>query len=233
MKANQEVIIATETIDEGREALNQHLIKDIMDAGHGSKLTLASCFRTRWNMHESSQAFALLGNGAIDIAKRFYTQEYDEDGNHRDYNLWSFCNSNSIRTSGGSCLFDYGDNRVFTYVGNRAGHGNPHGFASRWSGQWIIHGKKGDLFRQGGRLTLFKKGFSVRDVYLKDLDEKLITDEIPQIKIFHQLIKKNKKMKKFEENSINTWILLEACNESARIKKRISLKEFKKKLLNS
>ena len=87
MKANQEVIIATETIDEGREALNQHLIKDIMDAGHGSKLTLASCFRTRWNMHETSQAFALLGNGAVDIAKRFYTQEYDEDGNHRDYNL--------------------------------------------------------------------------------------------------------------------------------------------------
>lgn len=87
MKANQEVIIATETIDEGREALNQHLLKDIMDAGHGSKLTLASCFRTRWNMHETSQAFALLGNGAVDIAKRFYTQEYDEDGNHRDYNL--------------------------------------------------------------------------------------------------------------------------------------------------
>tara|TARA_Y100000389_G_C17364112_1_gene465291 strand:- start:47 stop:1132 length:1086 start_codon:yes stop_codon:yes gene_type:complete len=136
-------------------------------------------------------------------------------------------------TTGGQCIFEYPNNVPFSYIGSRAAHSNPYGFASRWSGQWIIHGKNGDLIRQGGRLTLYKKGFSVRDVYLKDLDEKLKTDEIPQIKIFHQLIKKNKKMKKFEENSINTWVLLEACNESARIKKRISLKDFKKKLLKN
>ena len=140
---------------------------------------------------------------------------------------------NIFGTTGGQCIFEYPNNVPFSYIGSRAAHFNPYGYASRWSGQWIIHGKNGDLVRQGGRITLFKKGYSVKDVYLKDLDEKLITDEVPQIKIFYQLIKKNKKTKKFEENSLNTWILLEACNESGRTKKKISLKSLKKELLNS
>ena len=86
MLAKQEVIIVTETITDG-ELLNQHLEKDIRDAGYGSKLTTAKCYRTRWNMHETSNAFALLGQGAISVAKRFYTDEYDENGNRKDYNL--------------------------------------------------------------------------------------------------------------------------------------------------
>ena len=86
MLVKQETIIVTETITDG-ELLNQQLEKDIRDAGYGSKLTTAKCYRTRWNMHETSNAFALLGQGAISVAKRFYTDEYDENGNRKDYNL--------------------------------------------------------------------------------------------------------------------------------------------------
>ena len=74
------------------------------------------------------------------------------------------------------------NNIPFSYIGSRAAHFNPYGFASRWSGQWIIHGKKGDLFRQGGRLTLFKKGFSVRDVYLKDLEYLFLDNQLQSLR---------------------------------------------------
>ena len=43
------------------------------------------------------------------------------------------------------------------------------------AGQWIIHGEKGDLKRDGGRITIFKNGQVVGDNFLKDLDNNLIT----------------------------------------------------------
>jgi hypothetical protein len=86
MLVKQETIIVTETITDG-ELLNQQLEKEIRDAGYGSKLTTAKCYRTRWDMHETSDAFALLGQGAISVAKRYYTNECDEQGNPKDYDL--------------------------------------------------------------------------------------------------------------------------------------------------
>ena len=86
MLVKQETIIVTETITDG-ELLNQQLEKDIRDAGYGSKLTTAKCYRTRWDMQKTSDAFALLGQGAISVAKRFYTNECDENGNPKDYDL--------------------------------------------------------------------------------------------------------------------------------------------------
>ena len=41
------------------------------------------------------------------------------------------------------------------------------------------------------------------------------------------------KNKNLQEASIDTWILMEACNESARKNIKISLKNFKKKLLKN
>ncbi len=137
-------------------------------------------------------------------------------------------------TSGGQCIFEYPGKIPFTYTGTRAAHGNPFGFASRWSGQWIIHGEKGDLKRDGGRVTIFKNGQVVSDNFLKDLDNNLLKDEEIQFVKFYEMIKfsKNKTnyLKKIHEDSINTWILMEACNESAKLNKKISLKNFKKSL---
>jgi len=140
-------------------------------------------------------------------------------------------------TSGGQCIFEYPGKIPFSYSGTRAAHGNPYGFASRWSGQWIIHGEKGDLKRDGGRVTIFKNGQVVSDNFLKDLDNNLLKDEEVQFSKFHEMIKFSKKktnsLKKIHEDSINTWILMEACNESARSNKKISIKSFKKILLGN
>ena len=46
----------------------------------------------------------------------------------------------------------------------------------------------------------------------------------------HSKDKKNT-FKKIHDDSINTWILMEACNESAKLNKKISLKSFKNSLL--
>ncbi len=136
-------------------------------------------------------------------------------------------------TSGGQCVFEYPGKVPFTYSGTRAAHGNPYGFASRWSGQWIIHGEKGDIKREGGRVSVFKKGQIVEDNYLKDLDNNLIDDEKKQFDAFYSsLISKNRN-RNLEETSIDTWILMEACNESARRNIKISVKDFKKKLLKN
>ena len=124
----------------------------------------------------------------------------------------------------------------FSYTGTRAAHGNPYGFASRWSGQWIIHGEKGDLKRDGGRITIFKNGQVVGDSFLKDLDNNLLLDEEIQFLKFFDMIKfsrsKKNPFKKFYEDSIDTWILMEACNESAKLNKKISVKNFKRKILS-
>ena len=136
-------------------------------------------------------------------------------------------------TSGGQCIFEYPGKIPFTYTGTRAAHGNPYGFASRWSGQWIIHGEKGDLKRDGGRITIFKNGQVVSDNFLKDLDNNLLIDEEIQFLKFFYMIKfsknKNNNLKKVHEDSVNTWILMEACNESAKLNKKFQLKILRKK----
>ena len=134
-------------------------------------------------------------------------------------------------TSGGQCLLEYPDNVPFSYTGTRAGHGNPFGFASRWSGRWTIHGEKGDLRREGGRLTLYKNGVSVEDYYLKDLDANLIEDEKIQFNAFYEAVVNGKNRELLQQSSLDTWILMEACNESARKNKKISVKELKKSLI--
>ena len=130
-------------------------------------------------------------------------------------------------TSGGQCLFEYNDGVPFSYTGTRAAHGNPFGFASRWSGQWIIHGENGDIRREGGHLTLYKNGGPVEDYYLKDLDVNLIEDERIQFNAFYHALESNKDKKWLQQSSLDTWILMEACNESARKNEKISIQKLK------
>ena len=131
-------------------------------------------------------------------------------------------------TSGGQCLFEYPDGVPFSYIGTRAAHGNPFGFASRWSGRWIIHGEQGDIKREGGHLTLYKNGEPVKDYYLKDLDDNLIEDDRIQFEAFYDALMTGKDRKSLQQSSFDTWILMEACNESARRNEKISIHELKK-----
>ena len=136
-------------------------------------------------------------------------------------------------TTGGQCIFEYSDGTPFSYTGTRAAHGNIFGFASRWSGQWIIHGEKADLRRQGGRISLYKNGSMVYDLYLKDLDQNLIEDEKIQFCEFYLALTKGKNKKWLQQSSLDTWILMEACNKSARENKKISVKLLKEKFFKS
>jgi len=131
-------------------------------------------------------------------------------------------------TSGGQCLFEYPDGVPFSYIGTRAAHGNLFGFASRWSGHWIIHGEQGDIKREGGHLTLYKNGGPVKDYYLKDLDDNLIEDDRIQFEAFYDALMTGKDRKSLQQSSFDTWILMEACNESARRNEKISINELKK-----
>ena len=136
-------------------------------------------------------------------------------------------------TSGGQCLLEYPGGVPFSYTGTRAGHGNPFGFASRWSGRWTIHGENGDIRREGGRLTLYKNGGSVEDYYLKDLDANLIEDERIQFNVFYEALTKGNNKEWLQQSSFDTWILMEACNESSRRNEKVSIRKLKENIFNN
>ena len=128
-------------------------------------------------------------------------------------------------TSSAICFFKYEDGGTISYTATRGGHGNPFGFASRWSGNWLFHGTKGDIKREGGRLTLFKNGNIVKDFYLKDLDENLYIDELKQFEIFHKNLLGNNEFD-IQKKSLEIWLLMEACSISSKEKKEIYLKDL-------
>ncbi len=130
------------------------------------------------------------------------------------------------RTAAGTVIFDYGNERYFTYIGNRSAHGNPDGFAARWSGDWLFNGSKADIKRSGGRVTVFSKGTIRKDTYLQDIDDYQILDDERQYNLFfNSIINKNKF---FEKQTLETWLLMEACNISSRNNTIVDLKKLKK-----
>ncbi len=135
---------------------------------------------------------------------------------------------NINRTGSGTVIFDYGEGRYFTYLGNRSGHGNPRGFAARWSGDWMFNGTRGDLKRSGGRITVFSDGSIKKDSYLQDIDDFQILDDERQYNLFFSSIVN--KLKYLEKQSLETWLLMEACNISSKKSKVVNLKELKKAL---
>ena len=171
--------------------------------------------------HQLSQLVAI--NGLPDYVTSYVHNKKDKD----------IGQTGVFGTAGGQCIFEYPGRIPFSYTGSRAAHGNPFGFASRWSGQWIIHGENGDIKRDGGRISVFKNGQMIEDTFLKDLDFDLLEDEKIQFQEFYDIIKTSKKgtSQKIQNDSLETWILMEACNESAKLNKKISVKKFKKKIL--
>ena len=105
--------------------------------------------------HQLSQL--VVSKGLPDYVTAYVHNRIDKDLNYQGV----------FGTSGGQCLFEYPDGVPFSYTGTRAAHANPFGFASRWSGRWIIHGEKGDIRREGGHVTLYKNGGPVEDYYLQ------------------------------------------------------------------
>ena len=55
-------------------------------------------------------------------------------------------------------------------------------------------------------------------------------DEEVQFKAFYDALHSGKNRHCLQQSSLDTWILMEACNESARKNKKISINELKKKI---
>ena len=60
--------------------------------------------------------------------------------------------------------------------------------------------------------------------------EDLIEDERIQFDAFYNAISTGKNRAWLQQSSLDTWILMEACNESARRNEKININEFKKHL---
>lgn len=134
-------------------------------------------------------------------------------------------------TAGGQAFLEYATGAPFCYTGTRAAHADPFGLGSRWSGHWTIHGERGDLRRDGGHLQLFRNGRVVEDWYLQDLHAGLVEDDRIQFDALADALATGKDRQWLQETTLGTWILMEACNESARTQARIDLEAFRAGLL--
>ena len=134
-------------------------------------------------------------------------------------------------TAGGQALMEYANGAVFCYTGSRAGHINePY---AGWSGHWEIHGEKGGIRRDGGRLRLYRKGRCVENLSLQDIHTDLVADEVIQLHAFARAIETGEGRDWLHNSTLATWVLMEACNESARTGARVDVKAMHGDLLGA
>ena len=130
-------------------------------------------------------------------------------------------------TAGGQALMEYANGAPFCYTGTRAAHVR----MLEWSGYWMFHGTKGDIRRDTGHLQLFREGKCVQDVQLQDVYPGLREDDRIQLDTFAESISSGKNRDWLQGTTLDTWILMEACNESARIRERVDVQSFRAELL--
>ena len=130
-------------------------------------------------------------------------------------------------TAGGQALMEYANGAPFSYTGTRSAHVR----MLEWSGYWMFHGEKGDLRRDTGHLQLFREGKCVEDLQLQDVYPGLREDDRIQLDTFADAIATGKNRDWLQGTTLDTWILMEACNESARTRKRVDVQSFRAKLL--
>jgi len=129
-------------------------------------------------------------------------------------------------TAGGAAMLEFESGVCFCYTGTRAGHGSPFW----WSGSWTFHGEEGDILRDGGHLQLFRRGEVVEDVNLQDLHPGLIEDDRIQFEAFARAIATGEGREWLQGTTLDTWILMEACNVSARNGERVDVAAFKEEM---
>ena len=125
-------------------------------------------------------------------------------------------------TAGGQALMEYANGAVFSYTGTRAGHFN--GPFANWSGHWEFHGTQGAIRRGPGRLRLYRKGTCVENLSLQDIHTDMVADEVLQLEAFARAIETGEGREWMHESTLATWVLMEACNESARTGGRVDVK---------
>ena len=86
-----------------------------------------------------------------------------------------------------------------------------------------FHGEDGDLRRDAGHLQRFRLGETLEDLTLQDLHPGLIEDDRLQFDAFAQAIANGTDRDWMQETTLGTWVLMEACNESARTHERVDV----------
>ena len=71
----------------------------------------------------------------------------------------------------------------------------------------------------------------MEDLTLQDLHPGLIEDDRLQFDAFAKAIEDGTDRDWLQNSPLNTWILMEACNESARTGKRVDVYELRSKLM--
>lgn len=128
-------------------------------------------------------------------------------------------------TAGAQALLEYENGAVVSYTGTRAGHGNFFG----WSGHWTFHGTAGDLRRDAGHLQLWRDGECVADLHLQDLHPGLVEDDRIQFDAFAEAIRTGTN-REWIQGTLDTWVLMEACNVSAREQSPVDVWAFRQEL---
>ena len=77
----------------------------------------------------------------------------------------------------------------------------------------------------------FRLGKTIEDLNLQDLHAGLIEDDRLQFDAFAQAIANGTDRDWMQDTTLGTWILMEACNESARTHERVDVEAFAKKML--
>ncbi len=132
-------------------------------------------------------------------------------------------------TAGGQALMEYANGALFCYTGTRAGHVNEP-FAG-WSGHWEFHGVKGNIRRDAGRLRLYRKGTCVENLSLQDIHTDMVADEVLQLDAFARAITTGEGRGWMHDSTLATWVLMEACNESARTGTRVDVRAMRADVL--
>ena len=133
-------------------------------------------------------------------------------------------------TAGGQALLEYENGGSFSYTGTRAGHAAADRFDD-WSGHWSFHGEQGDIRRSAGRLRLFRKGEAVEDLQLTDIHDDLVEDDRAQFDAFAAAVASGAGREWLETTTLETWVLMEACNRSAREVTRVDVDSFRRELM--
>jgi hypothetical protein len=78
---------------------------------------------------------------------------------------------------------------------------------------------------------LFRQGRVVQDWYLQDLHPGLLEDDRIQFEAFADALSTEKDRTWLQESTLGTWILMEACNESARTGSKIDVNAFRTRMM--
>ncbi len=89
-----------------------------------------------------------------------------------------------------------------------------------------------DIRRDAGHLQFFREGKCVQNLQLQDVHPGMREDDRIQLDAFDDAIITETDRDWLQETALDTWVLMEACNESARTRERVDVQAFRARLID-